>query len=282
VLLCPAYTCPIHSTLPRVTAVHDLSFYSLPQDFDALEAMRRRLLVGASIPASAALLACSAFTKREILNRFPDARGRVHEIALGPDSALPPGPSRDAAREKLQIEGPFLLSVGSIFRRRHPLTLLRAIKGLVPRHPDLILDMVGENRTDLDLGRAVDDLGLSGRVRLSGFVPEEGLAARYAAADVGIYLSEYEGFGLPALEVLSRGVPLVTSPAPATGELFGEASLLASAQDALGIAEAVASLLADPDLRRTLVRKGHEVASRFSWAKTAQATRDVVVGVARA
>jgi glycosyltransferase involved in cell wall biosynthesis len=172
-----------------------------------------------------------------------------------------------------------VLSVGSIFRRRHPLTLFRAIQQLAPRHPRLVLDLVGENRTDIDLPGVIRELDLEHVVRLSGFVSEEGLADRYAAADVCVYVSQYEGFGLPALEALSRGVPLVTSPSPALGQLFGEGSLLADSQDARGIASAIASLLGDGALRREQARKGSLVASRFSWTRTATMTREVVAGV---
>jgi glycosyltransferase involved in cell wall biosynthesis len=124
----------------------------------------------------------------------------------------------------------------------------------------------------------VKSLGLGSRVRLSGFVSEEGLADRYAAADICLYLSEYEGFGLPALEALSRGVPLVTSPAPALLENFGEASLLADPRDVLGIAAATSRLLGDARLRETQVAKGRILASGFSWAKTAGATREILSG----
>jgi hypothetical protein len=124
--------------LPRVTAVHDLSFFSLPDDFTFGEALRRRLLLRASLPASSALLACSSFTRREIVGRFPETASRVFEVPLGPDLTLPPAPSRESARARLGIEGPLLLSVGSIFNRRHPLELLRAVKNLVPSHHRLL------------------------------------------------------------------------------------------------------------------------------------------------
>src|SRR6202011_5330654 len=96
------------------------------------------------------------------------------------------------------------------------------------RWPDLTGEVVGEDRTHLplDIVGLIRGLGLEPHVRLSGFVGEAALAARYAAADVAVVLSEYEGFGLPVLEAMARGVLVVTSTAPALGEIFGDAAVL--------------------------------------------------------
>ena len=96
------------------------------------------------------------------------------------------------------------------------------------------------------------------RVRLSGFVDEEGLADRYAAADAAVFLSEYEGFGLPALEAASRGVPLVVSRAPSLGEIFGRAALVVSPRDESAVAAALDRVLTEPALRATLVAAGRQ------------------------
>jgi glycosyltransferase involved in cell wall biosynthesis len=237
--------------------------------------------VGASIRASWAILACSPFTEREIRGRFGAAR--VVHVPLGAADDLPPAAPREEARRRLGIRGPFLLAVGSIFNRRHPRELIRAVGLLRPRCPDVLLDIVGDNRTSplMDLGSLVNELDLHDHVRLSGFVSEESLAERYAAADVCLYLSEYEGFGLPALEALTRGIPLLTSPQPALGELFGSASLLAEPQDVRGIAEALERLVTDRTLRASLVSAGRLLSSRFSWREAARKAREVIAEAAQ-
>lgn len=283
VFFSPAYVCPLRLHVPRVTTVHDLSFFALPRDFTVLDGFRRRTLVAASVRASRAVLAVSDFTRREIRAQFPEAAGKTACIALGADDELAPPPGREEARTRLGVWGPLLLAVGAIFNRRCLPDLLRAAARLLPRWPELRVEVVGEDRTHppLDIAGLVRALGLERHVRLSGFVGDAALAARYAAADVAIVLSEYEGFGLPVLEAMRRGVPVVTSTRPALSELFGEAALLVDPHDVPGIAAAVDGLLADPARRERLVALGRELASRYSWAETARRTREVLAAAKR-
>jgi glycosyltransferase involved in cell wall biosynthesis len=283
VFFSPAYACPLRLRVPRVTTLHDLSFFSHPQDFPYVEALRRRLLVGASVRASRALLAVSPFTRREIARRFPEASGRVVDVAEGPDDDLPAAPPRDEARRRLGVSGPLLLAVGSIFNRRCLPELLRALALLSKRLPGVRLHVVGDNRTHprLDLERLARDHGVATAVRFLGFVDEAQLADHYAGADVALALSEYEGFGLPALEALARGVPLVLANRPALHELFGEAGMTVSPRDPRGIAETISTLLASPALRADLVARGQRLAARFSWQTAAARTLEVLHGAAR-
>ena len=258
--------------------MHDLSFFALPEDFTLPDGARRRLLTGASIRASRIVLACSEHTRSEIVRRFPECASRVRYVALGGDDDLPPAPDREEARRRLDVRGPMLLTVGAIFNRRRLPTLLRVVAALVESWPDLVLDVVGDNRTHprLDLVAAVHALGLERHVRLSGFVSEADLVLRYAAADVTVFLSEYEGFGLPVLEAMARGLPLVISNRAALGEIFGEAALTVDPYDEPGIVAALRRILSDPDSRREAIARGQALAGRFSWEKTARLTRDAL------
>jgi glycosyltransferase involved in cell wall biosynthesis len=278
VFFSPAYSCPLSLDAPRVTAVHDVSFFSHPADFTLVDALRRRLLTGLSVRASAGILACSSFTTRELSGRFPDAADRVVHVPLAADDDLPPPPPRGEARARLGLSGPTLLTVGAILNRRCLPDLLRAVARLVRRYPGLILDVVGENRTHprLDLSGLVASQGLTGRVRLSGYVDDAFLVDRYAAADVAVFLSEYEGFGLPALEAASRGCPLVVGRAPSLGEVFREAALVVPSRDDHAVARAIDRLLSEPDLRRELALKGRSLAARHSWDRTAALSRAVL------
>jgi glycosyltransferase involved in cell wall biosynthesis len=278
VFFSPAYSCPLSLRVPRVTAVHDLSFYAHPQDFAFADALRRRALVGPSLRASRLVPVCSDFTRRELARLFPDLADRARHVPLGPDDDLPAPPPRAEARARLGLAGPFVVTVGAVLNRRCAPELLRAAARLVRRHPGLILDVVGENRTHprLDLGAMVASLGLGGHVRLSGFVEDQALADRYAAADAAVFLSEYEGFGLPALEAAARGVPLVVSRAPSLGEVFRDSALLVDPRDETAVAAALDRALADEPLRARLVEAGRALAARHSWAEAARRTRDAL------
>jgi glycosyltransferase involved in cell wall biosynthesis len=283
VFFAPAYACPLLLDVPRVTTVHDLSFVSLPDDFAPLDGARRRALVGLSLEASRRIVAVSEFTRREIHAWRPDTEGRVVVISHGAEDDLPPAPSRAAARERLGVGGPLVVSVGSILTRRRLPTLLQAMALLLRSHPTAVLDVVGENRTHppLDLDSIVSRLDTAGHVRLSGFRSDEALALRYAAADVAVYLSEYEGFGLPVLEAMARGIAVVTSLRPATGELFGGAALTVDPGDPVAIAGAIGRLLDDAALRGRLVERGRALAERHTWAEAAARTRDVLAEASR-
>jgi glycosyltransferase involved in cell wall biosynthesis len=282
VFFSPAYSCPLRLAVPRVTAVHDLSFFSWPQDFTLFDAWRRRALVAASIRASERVPVCSAFTARELARLFPDRAARAVHVPLGADGDLLEPRPRAAAREALGLSGPLVLSVGAILNRRCLPELLRAVARLRERHPGLVLEVVGENRTHppIDVAGLVAELGLGDTVRLSGFVDDAALALRYAAADVLVALSEYEGFGLPALEAAARGIPLVVGRAPSLGEIFRDAALLVDPRDEEGVARAIGRVLREAELRRSLVSAGAALAARHSWADTARATRGLLLEAA--
>ena len=283
VFFAPAYSCPLALAVPRVTTVHDMSFFSLPEDFGLLDGMRRRTLVAASIEASRRVLAVSDFTRREIAARFPAAASRTVVTPHGADDDLAPPPDRETARRRLGVRGPMALTVGTILNRRCLPVLFQAAASLRRAWPDLTLEVVGENRTHpfLDLDALARRTGLDGAAQVSGFVDEAGLADRYAAADVAVFLSEYEGFGLPALEAMARGVPVVTSTAPALGEVFAGAALLVDPHDAPAVAQAVGRIWRDGALRADLIARGRALAARHSWGECARLTRDALEAAAR-
>ncbi len=284
VLFGPAYTCPLTADRPRVIAVHDLSFFAWPDDFAALDGVRRRLLVGASLRAARAVLACSDFTRREIARFFPDLASKVVHVPLAGADDLPPAPSRDEARARLAARGPVIVTVGAILNRRRLPVLLRAMAHVRRAWPHAVLEVVGDNRTHPPL--AIDvllrELALEDAVRVSGHVNDAGLVARYAAADVAVFLSEYEGFGLPVLEAMARGVPVIASRRPALNEIFGVGALLVDPGDEDGVAAAIDRVLGEDRLRADLVRRGLALAASCSWAETARRTRGVLAEAARA
>jgi len=284
VFFAPAYFCPLRLHVPKVTTVHDMSFFSLPDDFPALEGARRRWLVRLGLGVSARVIAVSDFTAREIAAYFPAAAARTVTILEAADADLAPAPPREEARQRLGLRGPYLLSVGSILNRRQLPALLAAVRSLVRRWPTLVLDVVGDNRTSpmLDLDAMVRGHGLGAHVRLSGFVSDEELALRYAAADISVYLSTYEGFGLPVLESMARGLPVLTTRRPATGELFGRAAVITEPDDPVEIASGLRLMLADAGLRAELARRGRVRAAELTWTTAAVQTRAVLAEAAGA
>ena len=181
---------------------------------------------------------------------------------------------RPASREALDLEAdrPVLLHVGSEERRKNVETLLDAMALLVKERPDLLLLRIGgpSSRTRKRIARH----GLERHVRYLSGLSEDQLVAAYSAADLFVFPSSYEGFGLPVLEAMKAGCPVVAARATSVPEITGDAAVLVEAMDVSGLADAIASLLDDPARRGVLRDMGIARAAGFTWDRTARQTAD--------
>lgn len=280
VLLSPAYSCPLTGSVPRVTAIHDLSFFARREEFGFLHGLRRRTLARLSARVSQRVLACSVFTKTEIRRHLGEAAAAKTEVVLlGPDDDLPPGPGREASRAALGLDegAPYVVTVGTMLRRRNVGMLVRAMARLREKHPGARLAIVGENRSHPfeDVALLAASLGCGDAVLVSGFVSDEAVACHYAAADAAVFLSEYEGFGLPTLEAMSRGVPTIIANRGSLNELFSGGALVVEPEE-MPVADALSRILSDSVTRADLREKGRERARTFSWERAAAETLSVL------
>src|SRR5207247_8189136 len=174
----------------------------------------------------------------------------------------------------------YILSLGTREPGKNRLTLLQAMSRLVNTGRDLHLAVVGQQgwRSDEEEA-AVEALGLIGRVHFTGYVPQADLSALYNAASVFVFPSLHEGFGLPALEAMACGTPVVTSDRSSLPEVVGEAALLVDPLDTGALAAAITRLFADEGLARELRERGLARARLFSWEKTARAVQAVLAEV---
>ena len=263
--LAPAYTAPLLLGTPTVVIVHDISFVAHPEWFRRKEGLRRRLLTRWSCRRAARVLTDSEASRRDIVAHFAIAPDRVDVVNPGV-LAMPAG--GDIARESL------VLSVGSIFNRRHVPDLIRAFTPIAKRHPAARLEIVGDNRTYpyQDLNAVVATEGTQSQVSVRAYVPDEQLPKLYARARAFALLSEYEGFGLPPLEALSCGVPPVLLDTPVAREICGPAALYVPNTERPVVAAALETLLFDEDARRRVLQAAPEVLGRYSWTRAASQT----------
>lgn len=276
VLLSPAYSCPLLASVPRVTAIHDLSFFARSSEFGFVHGLRRRVMARLSARASTSILACSEFTRTEVRRHLGEAAAEKTEVVLlGPDDDLPPGPGRAPSRKALGLEegDAYVITVGTVLRRRNVSTLIRAVARLREAMPEIRLGIIGENRSHPfeDLDALARSLNCGDAVRVSGFVSDEEVAAHYAAADIAVFLSEYEGFGLPALEAMSRGVPVIIADRGSQNELFKPGALVVEPEET-AVAAALNRALNEPSVSADLRFKGLERAKAFSWVRAANET----------
>jgi glycosyltransferase involved in cell wall biosynthesis len=245
---------------PAVVTVHDLSFESNPELMGRRDRLMFRTFVPRSTRRADRVLVVSERTKRDLVEHYRIADEKIVVTPNGVDPIFQPnGTGPDRPR--------YALFVGGIQPRKDPLT---AIEALALVDGDLRLVLVGdEKRGGNEVRSAVRRLGLEPRVEFAGYVEHDGLAALYRGAACLVFPSRYEGFGLPVLEAMASGTPVVATTAGAVPEVAGDAAVLVEPGDPEALAEGIRKALGD---RERLVAAGLERARRFTWAETARRT----------
>ena len=243
-----------------VVTVHDLSFERYPKLMGPRDRFFFRTMVPRSVRRADRVLAVSERTKRDLIEHYSVDERKVVVTPNGIDKAFSPkGPAGDGP--------PYLLFVGALQPRKDPLV---AIEALSLASGGLRLQLVGPDKgAAADARRAVARLGLNGRVEFTGHLEKSELAALYRGAEALVFPSRYEGFGLPVLEAMASGTPVVATSAGAIPEVAGDAAVLVSPGDPVALAGGIERALADRD---RLVRAGLERARLFSWTETARRT----------
>ena len=246
-----------------VTIVYDLAPFDRRYG-DAPGAGFERVTAPLAVRRPGAFAAISETTARDFAARFPKARDRVHVVTPGGDPAFTPeGPS--ATRER-----PYVLAVGTLEPRKNLPRLIEAWSRVDPAvRGDAELVLAGGRgwESEATLAAAAAD---DGAVRALGFVADEELPALYRGAIALAYPSLYEGFGLPVLEALQSGTPVLTSRASSLPEVAGDAALYVDPEDPADIAAGLERLLADADLRARLAAAGPARAAHFDWTASAR------------
>lgn len=280
----PHHTLPLlPSGCPRVVTVHDVTFLLLPERYPPARRLYFRVATWASVRAAAAVIVPSKAVKADLRRLLRVTDERVTVVPEAPaDRFRPVEDDAEVARVRRTygLDGPYVLSVGSLEPGKNRRRLIEAFASLASAFPHT-LAIAGQPawkyEDDLSLPQR---LGLTERVRFLGYVPDADLPALYSAADAVAFPSLYEGFGLPALEAMACGAPLIASTAPALAELAGDAALLVDPYDSGAIAAALRRVLEDAELGEQLRRRGLERAAWFSWRQVAEQTLAVYDRVA--
>jgi glycosyltransferase involved in cell wall biosynthesis len=268
----PAGVAPARRGQALVVTVHDLAFEHLPGSFSP----RWRALYRAGLRATArradAVLTPSRSTADDVVERTGIDASKVHVTPLAATSPLPP--SADAAErlERIGVTAPYLLFVGTIEERKNLVRLIRAYRALAAE--GLPHSLVLNGRAGFGADAVAAEIGAGGRGRIvrTSNLDDAGLGDLYRGADAFVYPSRYEGFGLPVLEAMQRGVPVVASNSSSLPEVAGDAALLVDPEDDGALTDALRRVLTDLSLREDLARRGPAQAARFSWQATARAT----------
>jgi glycosyltransferase involved in cell wall biosynthesis len=276
----PHYVLPLLCTTPAVVTVHDCIHLLFPQYLPNRYAWRyAHYMMGSAIKRSALVFTVSEASRRDILHFFPWAdpeKVQVVPNALDASMLEDPGEEEmERVRERYQIRGRFVLYAGNIKPHKNLERLITAFSLLKRRSgfEDVRLVIVGsgEENKYAGLRRTAEITGLRNDVRFFGFVPDRTLAALYRLASVFAFPSLYEGFGLPPLEALACGTPVVTSKLSSLPEVVGDAAVFVDPWSIEDIADGLVRALDDESLRASLRAKGFERVKTFSWERSVRA-----------
>jgi len=285
-LFSPCNIGPRFLSVPLVITLFDLHWLRFPELFSPLRLAYLRRALTWSARKAEAVLTISENSKKDLINLLsvPEEKITVTYVGLDPlFREIPEKSELQELRRRYGLKDRFILSVGQLHKRKNIPGLLQAYQRLAAHSP-LNVQLVlagGEGDGAAEVREAVRQIGRD-RVVFTGCLPDEDLLRFYHAAECLVYPSFYEGFGLPVLEAMACGCPVITSNVSSLPEVAGEAALLIDPHRIETIAAAMDSLLTNPILSQTLIQKGREQARKFTWEDTARKTLEVFAKVAAA
>lgn len=267
-LHCPCYTAPLNASCRLVITVHDLIAWTHPGLAGWRNALHLRLLLGHGVRRAAVVCVPTQFVRRSVIDRFHISPDKVFVVPWGVDAEISPI-SADAAacevRRRFGVDQPFILFCGCVEPKKNlPLAIRAAAEA------GFLLLIVGpwssrSRRVLAEAGVAAD-----GCWRYLGYVSVADLSALYSAATALVFPSHAEGFGLPAIEAMRCGCPVIASNAPALTEVCGGAAIHVRDRDPGSLSRSVRAVVADRGLREDLAARGVARAARFSWVAAAE------------
>ncbi len=267
-------TAPLWGAARRVTTIHDLNYRLVAESHFGLRGLGMRVLVPAAARRSHRIVVDAASTGEDLRTHLGTPPGKIDVVPLGvsPAPAVAPTPEAEL-RARLELgEGPVLLSVSAKRPHKNLARLLDAVAGIpAERRPVLVLPGYATPH-EAELRERAQRLGLAASVVFCHWLPAADLEGLYGLAAAFAFPSLYEGFGLPVLEAMSRGVPVATSARGSLAEVAGDAALVFDPEDCAAMRAAIARLLGAPAAAARLRAAGRARAAAFTWERTAELT----------
>lgn len=278
----PTMQLPVACRCPRVLTVHDLAFFGFGSHFTWWRRTAARLQTRLAIRLAAHWIAISQATAEDLAARFGIARDHVSvtQEGVSPEfTASVPEADRARIRAQYALDTPYLLYVGRIQPRKNIARLIEAfaaVRAEMPALPHRLIIAGGQGWMMEGIHEAAERSPAREAIRFLGFIPEADLPALVACADALALVSLWEGFGLPVVEAMACGTPVITSNVSSLPEVAGDAAVLVDPGDVNSIRDGLKGLLGDPELRRALSLKGLERSRCFSWENAALATIEAI------
>ena len=284
----PLNRVPLFMIKPYVVTIHDMANIFFEEETSNFRMQLRRYRFRRGLTRANRVIAVSEATKRDVENQMGIPSSRISRVYNAPDpeffnrASAPGAPEQQLILERYQINYPFLLYAGNIRKHKNIPRLVEAfavVRDQLASHPvykDLRLVIIGDTISQYpSVRQAVIKSRVENVVRFLGFVPFETLRCFYESAAGFVFPSRYEGFGLPPLEAMACGTPVVTSNVSSLPEVVGDAAIQVNPENVFDIARGISDLLLDEELRASLIRRGREQAGRFSWNWTARQVLEI-------
>ncbi|MGN6391060.1 MAG: glycosyltransferase family 4 protein [Gemmatimonadales bacterium] len=280
VLFNPKYSIPLRAGCPAVWVCHGLDWYVMPWASRFIDRMSHRFLVPRYASRAAAIVAVSEVTREHVMHYLRVAPERVATVYSGVDDVFrrPPDPGHlEAVRRKYNLPDRYVLYAGAVYPPKNFTRLVRAYARVGPPRGVPLVVAGGENRflSERELLEP-EALGITDWVRRPGWMDQDDLASVYAMAQALLLPSLFESCGLPVLEAMAAGCPVVTADRYGTKELAEGAAVLVDPESVDAIADGIARVLDDSALRARLITAGHARSEPFRWSRTARDTLAVL------
>lgn len=268
--------------IPRVTTVHDLTFFRIPRRYT----LQRRAYYGAiarTVRWAERVIVPSSAVASDVVRHLGLAPARIRVIPEAPRTGLVAAAPADveAFRREHEIEGRYFACLGTTEPGKRTVDAIRALPAIRERHKDVTLVVAGNpGRLTAALEREAAALGVASHVKFAGYLPDSRLPAFLTGAEALVFPSLYEGFGLPPLEAMACGTPVISAKAPAMDEVVEGAALFVPTRAPAAIAAEAVRLLSNPGFRAEVSQRSLEHARKFTWARTAELTEQVYREVA--
>lgn len=267
---CLHFPTPVPARHPLVVTIHDLTPILVPGAMRPFpHGIAYRLWNSRASKIADGMVTPSACTATDVQRLFPSA---AHKVRVTPEAADDFTGGSIGALPPAAVEAPYILSMGNARPHKDLPTLLRAFEMISAKHPSMRLLLVGAETPDFVASVLADAPRIASRVRFTGRVSDPELRALYANAIAFAFPSTYEGFGLPPLEAMSFGAPVICSDAASLPEVVGGAALVFPAGDVAALARSLTVVVDDPALRHELRTRGLARAATFTWDRTARET----------
>ena len=258
-----------------IITVHDLVAFLFPGSHNAKAVLIERLTLRRAVKKASQIFVVSENTRKDLLKRFKYPQSRIHLVPCAPaDFYKEPLKPEEIAKfkQKHKLPEQFILAVGTLEPRKNFGTLIKSFVLIKSKLPDSKLVIVGKKGWKYShIEESLKEFKLENDVIFPGYMEAEDLRKMYAAATVFVFPSLYEGFGIPPLEAMACGCPVVSSNVASLPEVVGDAGILVEPKNARKIAESVISLIENDQIRNMLIERGLRRAEKFSWQKSAEA-----------